>query len=66
MLWRQYIPGQYTIGVGEPANAILSGKSDPDILIDQETNGGLRNYFLYVPWFLQSGFFVADRRVFMP
>lgn len=29
-------------------NAILSAKSDSDILIDQEANGGLRNYFLYV------------------
>ena len=30
-------------------NAILSAKSDPQIMIDQETDGGLRNYFLYVP-----------------
>lgn len=29
-------------------NGILSAKSDPQILIDQEGNGGLRNYFLYV------------------
>ena len=29
-------------------NAILSAKSDPQILIDQEGNGGLRNYFLCV------------------
>jgi len=41
-----YIPGPYTVGVGEPVNAILSGNSDADILVDQETNGGLRNYFL--------------------
>jgi len=27
-------------------NAILSAKSDPQILIDQESDGGLRNYFL--------------------
>ena len=26
----------------------MSSKSDPDVLIDQEINGGLRNYFLYV------------------
>ena len=44
----QYIDSEWTVGVGEPANAILSGRSDPEILIDQETNGGLRNYFLYV------------------
>ena len=44
----QYIDSEWTVGVGEPANAILSARSDPDILIDQETNGGLRNYFLYV------------------
>ncbi|KAF9783305.1 hypothetical protein BJ322DRAFT_145059 [Thelephora terrestris] len=41
-----YIPTEYTVGLGEPVNAILSAKSDPQILIDQETNGGLRNYFL--------------------
>jgi hypothetical protein len=42
----QYIPTEWTVGVGEPANAILSAKSDPAVLIDQETDGGLRNYFL--------------------
>lgn len=41
-----YIPTEYTVGLGEPVNAILSSKSDPQILIDQEANGGLRNYFL--------------------
>ena len=45
----QYIPSEWTVGLGEPVNAILSAKSDPDVLIDQEVNGGLRNYFLYVP-----------------
>ena len=44
----QYIPTEYTIGLGEPVNAILSAKSDPQILIDQEADGGLRNYFLCV------------------
>ena len=44
----QDIPSEWTVGLGEPANAILSAKSDPEVLIDQETNGGLRNYFLYV------------------
>ena len=44
----QYIDTEWTVGLGEPVNAILSAKSDPQILIDQETDGGLRNYFLYV------------------
>jgi len=60
----QYIPTEWTIGVGEPVNAILSAKSDPQILIDQETNGGLRNYFLCVlsPRTSRSRFVEADRR----
>ncbi|GJJ15780.1 hypothetical protein Clacol_010058 [Clathrus columnatus] len=33
-------------GLGEPLNVIISGNSDPDVLIDQNTNGGLRNYYL--------------------
>jgi len=41
-----YIPGSNTVGVGEPLNVILSGNSDQAILVDQEINGGLRNYFL--------------------
>lgn len=46
----QYIDTEWTVGLGEPVNAILSAKSDPQIMIDQETDGGLRNYFLYVPF----------------
>ena len=45
----QYIDTEWTVGLGEPVNVILSAKSDPQILIDQEVDGGLRNYFLYVP-----------------
>ena len=52
-------------------NAILSAKSDPQILIDQEDNGGLRNYFLCVfslfyrtsvpPWLIDRLCAVSDR-----
>ena len=35
-------------GQGEPLNAIISGNSDPRVLVDETTNGGLRNFFLYV------------------
>ncbi|KAK0445754.1 hypothetical protein EV421DRAFT_1734409 [Armillaria borealis] len=35
----------YPDGQGEPVNAILSGNSDSEVLVDQETDGGLRNYF---------------------
>ncbi len=31
-------------------NAIIVGNSDEDVLKDQETDGGLRNYFLYVSY----------------
>ncbi|KAG8860825.1 hypothetical protein FRB96_003558 [Tulasnella sp. 330] len=30
---------------GEPLNVIISAHSDPAVLVDQETSGGLRNYF---------------------
>ena len=54
-------------------NAILSAKSDPQILIDQEENGGLRNYFLCVPSSFNLSpphppvllFVVADRPTFV-
>ncbi|KAJ8457320.1 hypothetical protein ONZ51_g11606 [Trametes cubensis] len=37
-----------TGGLGEPLNVIVSGHSDPIVLVDQEDSGGLRNYFLSV------------------
>jgi hypothetical protein len=37
-----------TGGLGEPLNAIISGKSDKEILVDAQVDGGLRNYFLCV------------------
>lgn len=36
------------MGQGEPLNAIITGNSDPRVLVDAEIDGGLRNYFLYV------------------
>jgi hypothetical protein len=34
--------------LGEPLNAIISGNSDDEVLVDAEVNGGLWNYFLCV------------------
>ncbi|PFH51248.1 hypothetical protein AMATHDRAFT_3242 [Amanita thiersii Skay4041] len=33
-------------GQGEPLNVIISGASDPTVLVDQDMDGGLGNYFL--------------------
>lgn len=35
-------------GQGEPLNMIISGKSDARVLVNEETHGGLINYFLCV------------------
>lgn len=35
----------FPAGLGEPLNIIISGNSDDGVLIDQSTNGGLKNYF---------------------
>ncbi|PSS06576.1 hypothetical protein PHLCEN_2v3634 [Hermanssonia centrifuga] len=40
------VPGTFPAGLGEPLNVIMSANSDSDVLKDQETDGGLRNYFL--------------------
>ncbi|KAF9517273.1 hypothetical protein BS47DRAFT_1314570 [Hydnum rufescens UP504] len=40
------IPVTYPAGLGEPINAIISAKSDPAVLVNQEISGGLLNYFL--------------------
>lgn len=42
------MPNTFPAGLGEPLNAIITADSDSDVLKDQETDGGLRNYFLYV------------------
>ena len=42
------MPGTYPPGQGEPINVIISGLSSSAVLKDQETNGGLLNYYLYV------------------
>lgn len=44
----QIIPVTYPMGQGEPANIIISGNSDVDVLRHQEVDGGLLNYFEYV------------------
>ncbi|KAH8104647.1 hypothetical protein BXZ70DRAFT_921860 [Cristinia sonorae] len=36
----------YPAGLGEPLNVIITGNSDPEVLKNQEKDGGLRNYFL--------------------
>lgn len=36
----------YPAGQGEPVNTIISGNSNSAVLVDQETDGGLRNYYL--------------------
>ena len=40
--------GTFPPGQGEPLNVIISGNSDARALVDEQTNGGLINYFLYV------------------
>lgn len=44
--WLTSVPNTYPPGMGEPLNVIISAWSDYDVLQDQESNGGLRNYFL--------------------
>jgi len=40
------VDGTFPAGQGEPLNIIISGNSDAAVLKDQETDGGLRNYWL--------------------
>ncbi|KAJ4482442.1 hypothetical protein J3R30DRAFT_3669366 [Lentinula aciculospora] len=40
------VDGTFPPGQGEPLNIIISGNSDEAVLKDQETDGGLRNYWL--------------------
>ncbi|KAG6902624.1 hypothetical protein C0995_014230 [Termitomyces sp. Mi166 len=39
------IPVTFPMGQGEPVNTIISGNSDEAVLVDSESDGGLRNYF---------------------
>ncbi|THH20045.1 hypothetical protein EW146_g1249 [Bondarzewia mesenterica] len=39
------VQGTFPAGLQEPINAILLGTSDSSVLVDQQTDGGLRNYF---------------------
>ncbi|KAF5376835.1 hypothetical protein D9757_008883 [Collybiopsis confluens] len=40
------VDGTFPLGQGEPLNIIISGNSDEAVLKDQESEGGLRNYWL--------------------
>ncbi|EKM51576.1 uncharacterized protein PHACADRAFT_261798 [Phanerochaete carnosa HHB-10118-sp] len=40
------VPGTFPAGLGEPINVIISEDSDSDVLKNQETDGGMLNYFL--------------------
>jgi hypothetical protein len=39
------VPDTFPAGLGEPINTIITANSDADVLKDQQTDGGLRNYF---------------------
>lgn len=39
------VPDTFPAGLGEPINVILSAKSDAAVLVDQQMDGGLRNYY---------------------
>ncbi|KAI9509458.1 hypothetical protein F5148DRAFT_754507 [Russula earlei] len=44
--WLTEVNDTFPIGLGEPLNVVLLGSSDPAVLVDQQNDGGLRNYFL--------------------
>ncbi|OCH87727.1 hypothetical protein OBBRIDRAFT_781260 [Obba rivulosa] len=46
--WLTSVPDTFPAGLGEPLNAIISASSDPLVLVDQQTDGGMRNYFYAV------------------
>ncbi|KII90695.1 hypothetical protein PLICRDRAFT_174075 [Plicaturopsis crispa FD-325 SS-3] len=39
------VPDTFPAGLHEPVNAIITANSDAAVLVDQTTDGGLRNYF---------------------
>jgi len=46
------------MGMGEPLNAIVSGNSDPRVLVNAEVDGGLLNYFMFVTFL--AGSFLSE------
>jgi len=44
--WLTQVQGTYPPGQGEPINVVISGDSDSAVLQNQETDGGLLNYFI--------------------
>ncbi|KAI0927338.1 hypothetical protein AcV5_007895 [Taiwanofungus camphoratus] len=44
--WLTAVDDTFPPGQGEPLNAVISAYSDSMVLVDQETDGGLLNYFL--------------------
>lgn len=44
----QIVNNTYPPGQGEPLNVIVSGDSDPQVLVDSLDNGGFQNYMLCV------------------
>lgn len=44
----QIVDGTYPPGQGEPINVVISGDSDAALLVNQEVDGGLINYFVCV------------------
>lgn len=41
-----WVNNTYPAGLGEPLNLIVSGESDPDVLVESADNGGFLNYML--------------------
>ncbi|KAI9443557.1 hypothetical protein H4582DRAFT_2118377 [Lactarius indigo] len=46
--WLTQVNNTFPAGLGEPINLILLGTSDAAVLVDQQNDGGLRNYFLSI------------------
>lgn len=44
----QQVPDTIPPGQGEPLNVIISGASDPAVLLSSQVGGGLLNYYLYM------------------
>jgi len=44
--WLTKVNNTFPPGLGEPINIVILASSSPAVLVDQQTDGGLRNYFL--------------------